>query len=81
MFGLRDGSANRRVDETIAKTAAFFEAMGVPASLSSYALGGDPIAAVVANLKASRRVRLGERLDMTLDDAAKILELALSSPT
>jgi hypothetical protein len=32
---------------------------------------------VIANLKAARRLLLGDKLDVTLDAAAKILELAL----
>jgi NADP-dependent alcohol dehydrogenase len=77
VFGVSSGSEDERVGRSIARTVEFFESLGVPTKLSAYGLGPEIVPRVVANLKASRRVRMGERLDVTLDDAAKILELAL----
>ncbi|HEV8547738.1 MAG TPA: iron-containing alcohol dehydrogenase, partial [Polyangiaceae bacterium] len=51
VLGVREGSTEARIDRTIAKTAAFFEALGVPATLSAYELAGDTSAVVVAKLK------------------------------
>jgi NADP-dependent alcohol dehydrogenase len=79
VLGVVGGSPESRSEQTIARTAAFFESLGVPATLSAYELGGEPIPKVLANLKASRRLRMGEKLDVTLDDVAKILELALGT--
>jgi NADP-dependent alcohol dehydrogenase len=79
VLGIVDGSPESRSERAIVKTAAFFESLDVPTQLAAYDLGSDPIPKVIANLKASRRVRMGEKLDVTLDDAAKILELALGA--
>jgi NADP-dependent alcohol dehydrogenase len=77
VFGLRDGSEDERIEQAIAKTAEFFQSLGVPTTLTAYAVTREKLPEVVAKLKAARRVRMGENLDVTLDDAATILELAL----
>jgi NADP-dependent alcohol dehydrogenase len=77
VLGIDGGSTEARIERAIAATAAWFEALGVPTKLSAYQLDASAIPAVVANLKASRRTRMGERLDVTLDQAAKMVELAL----
>jgi NADP-dependent alcohol dehydrogenase len=65
------------VDEAIAKVVAFFESLGLPTRLSAYGVGEEAIPQVVAKLKANRRLRMGERLDITADEAGKILSRAL----
>ena len=65
------------IDETIAKTVAFFEALGIPTRLSAYGVGEEAVPQVVAKLKANRRLRMGERLDITPDEAGRILARAL----
>src|SRR5450631_2666703 len=65
------------IDETIAKTVAFFESLGIPTRLSAYGIGEEAVPQVVAKLKANRRLRMGERLDITPDEAGKILARAL----
>jgi NADP-dependent alcohol dehydrogenase len=77
VFGVQGASSDERIDETIARTSAFFENLGIPTRLSAYGLGEDVIPQVVAKLKASRRLRMGERLDITPDEAGKILARAL----
>ncbi len=77
VFGVTADSEEERVEAAIARTEALFTALGVPTRLGAYGLGGEIVAPVMANLKASRRLRLGEKLDVTLDDAAKLLALAL----
>jgi NADP-dependent alcohol dehydrogenase len=77
VLGVTGGSEAERSEQTIARTAEFFTKLGVPTRLSAYGVDADAVPRVIANLKASRRLRLGEKLDVTLDDAAKILELAL----
>jgi NADP-dependent alcohol dehydrogenase len=64
-------------EEAIAKTVAFFESLGVPTKLSAYGLGEEVIPQVVAKLKLDRRLRMGERLDITPDEAGRILSRAL----
>jgi NADP-dependent alcohol dehydrogenase len=78
VLGVVEGSDDERVESAITRTAAFFARMGLPPSLAAYELGADALPRVISSLKSSRRVRMGERLDVTLDDAAKILELALA---
>ncbi len=65
------------VAETIAKTVAFFESLGIPTRLSDYGVGAEAVPQVVAKLKLNRRLRMGERLDITPDEAGKILARAL----
>jgi len=63
--------------QTIDKTVEFFESLGIPTRLSAYGAGEEVIPRVVANLKANRRLRMGEKLDITPDEAGKILTRAL----
>jgi NADP-dependent alcohol dehydrogenase len=65
------------IDETIAKIVAFFESLGIPTRLSAYGVGEQAVPQVVAKLKSNRRLRMGERLDITPDEAGKILARAL----
>jgi NADP-dependent alcohol dehydrogenase len=77
VLGIDSGSNEERVERAIAATAELFESLGVPTKLSAYQLGAEAIPKVVANLKASRRLRMGERLDVTLEHVTKMLELSL----
>jgi NADP-dependent alcohol dehydrogenase len=77
IFGLTEGEPAARVSGAIARTAAFFESLGVPTRLSAYQLGEEIISPVIEQLKAARRVRMGERLDVTLEQARAILVRAL----
>jgi NADP-dependent alcohol dehydrogenase len=77
VFGITDASDAEAIDATIAQTAAFFESLGVPTRLSAYGIGEEVIVQVIEKLKANRRLRMGERLDITPDAVWKILSLAL----
>jgi len=77
VFGIRDSDQAEAIDTTIAQTAAFFESLGIPTRLSAYGIGEEAIPLIVAKLKASRRLRMGERLDITPDAAGTMLSLAL----
>jgi len=77
VFGISAAEQAEAIDATIAQTVAFFESLGLPTRLSAYGIGEDAIPQVVAKLKANRRLRMGERLDITPDAAGKILALAL----
>jgi NADP-dependent alcohol dehydrogenase len=78
VFGSTEGPAEGRAERAIAKTEEFFRALGVPARLSPYGVRAGDLPRVIASLKASRRVRLGEKLDVTLDDVTQVLTLALA---
>ena len=77
VFGIDSGTSDERVDQTIAQTRAFFEALGLPTRLSAYGAGEEAVPQVVAKLKANRRLRMGEKLDITPDEAGKILSRAI----
>ncbi|HEY0467210.1 MAG TPA: iron-containing alcohol dehydrogenase [Polyangiaceae bacterium] len=77
VFGLSGASESECIDGTIAQTVAFLESLGIPTRLSAYGIGEEAIPQIVAKLKANRRLRMGERLDITPDAAGKILTLAL----
>jgi len=77
IFGLSEGDEATRVTATIARTAAFFEQMGLPTRLSAHGIGEEAIARVLDQLKAARRLRMGERLDVTLEHARAMLTRAL----
>jgi len=77
IFGIRDGDETARASAAIARTAAFFEQMGLPTRLSAYGIGEEAIPRVIDQLKAGRRLRMGERLDVTLEHARAMLTRAL----
>jgi|SRR6185369_3797644 len=77
VFGISSSDEAEAIDSTIAQTAAFFESLAIPTRLSAYGIGEEAIPQIVAKLKANRRLRMGERLDITPDAAGKILSLAL----
>ena len=78
VFGATEGSAEERAERAISKTEDFFQALGVPVRLAPYDIRAEDIPRVIASLKANRRIRLGERLDLTLDDVTQLLTLALA---
>ena len=77
VFGISSEIDAQAIDATIARTVGFFESLEIPTRLSAYGIGEDAIPKVVAQLKANRRLRMGERLDITPDAAGQILALAL----
>jgi len=62
------------IDESIAKTAAFFESLGVPTHMKGHGLKCD-VEAIVAQLRRHGLTSFGERGDVTLNKAREILEL------
>jgi len=77
VFGISGTSDAEAIDATIAQTVAFFESLGIPTRLSAHGINEDAIPRIVAKLKFNRRLRMGERLDITPEEAGKILALAL----
>lgn len=63
--------------QAIEHTRRFFESLGVATRLSAYGLDERVIPPVVAKLEAHQFVQLGEHGDITPQDAANILALAL----
>lgn len=77
VLGIQGGTDEERADEAILRLKAFFESLGVSTHLGTYGFAQPQIPAVIAQLKASRRIRMGERLDVSLDHVASILSLAI----
>jgi NADP-dependent alcohol dehydrogenase len=77
VWNITEGNEEQRIDEAIAKTRNFFEAVGVPTHLSHYQIGSDDFPAIVKNLEDHGMVALGEKQDIGLDGAKKILALSV----
>jgi NADP-dependent alcohol dehydrogenase len=67
---------SERVDRTIEATAAFFQSLGMPTTLSSYGVDPDEAAEKVQARFEERDWSLGEHDDITGADAAAILRLS-----
>ncbi|WP_348943714.1 iron-containing alcohol dehydrogenase [Chitinibacter sp. FCG-7] len=77
VWGLHEGSDEQRIDAAIAKTAEFFEAMGIKTKLADYKLGAEAVDAVVAQLEKHGMSALGEQGDVTPAISRQILNAAL----
>ena len=77
VWHIQERDLNLVAHQAIEHTRQFFEGMGVATRLSAYGLDAQIIPKVVAKLEAHQFTQLGERGDITPQDAAKILELAL----
>lgn len=77
VFSINSGSDDRKIDLAIQKTEAFFTLMGNPTRLSAYGLSEKDIPAVKDKLMQHGMLAMGEHKDITPEDAAEILKLAL----
>jgi NADP-dependent alcohol dehydrogenase len=71
------GSDKERIDETLSRLTGFLHAMGMSTRLADYGVSAEALDQVAVNLKASRRLRMGERLDITPEQAKAFLLAAL----
>lgn len=76
IWGLRDGDAETRIDQAIARTRQFFEALQVPTRLSGYGIGKDAIPALLTQLERHGMTALGEHQSLTLAGSRQVYELA-----
>ena len=76
VWGLRDGDDDQRIDQAIARTRQFFEALDVPTRLSDYGIGRDAIPALVEQLRRHGMITLGEHANLGLDGSRQVYELA-----
>ena len=67
---------SERIDRTIEATAAFFQSVGMPTTLTSFGVDPDEAAAKVQARWEARGWSLGEHGDITGADAAAILRLS-----
>ncbi|MDX1304328.1 iron-containing alcohol dehydrogenase [Photobacterium sp.] len=77
VWHLFDGTEEEVIDQAIAKTEAFFKAMGMPVRLSDEALDAASIENVLEQLELHGMTALGEHGDMTPEVSRKVLETAL----
>ena len=76
VWGLRDGDDDQRIDQAIARTRQFFEALDVPTRLSDYGIGREAIPALVDQLRRHGMITLGEHGNLGLDGSRQVYELA-----
>lgn len=76
IWGLRDGDAETRIDQAIARTREFFEALQVPTRLSAYGIAPDAIPALLAQLERHGMTALGEHQSLTIAGSRQVYELA-----
>lgn len=77
VWGLRTGDEDARIDQAIAQTRAFFEALGVRTRLADYGVGAEAVERIVAQLEAHRMVKLGEDRAVDLALSRRIVEVCL----
>ena len=77
VWDLRGGDEDTRIEAAIARMERFFEQMGVKTRLVDYDLDARAVAAVLNALETHHMVKLGERGEVTLAVARKVLELSL----
>ncbi|SUO97797.1 iron-containing alcohol dehydrogenase [Suttonella ornithocola] len=73
VWQLRDGSEDERIDQAIANTEDFFNALGVGTRLSDYQLDAQVADTVAMQLTEHGLTKLGEHGDITPDVAREIL--------
>lgn len=77
VWGLRAGDEDARIDQAIAHTRAFFEALGVRTRLADYGVGAEAVERIVAQLEAHRMVKLGEDRAVDLALSRRVVEACL----
>lgn len=77
VLGIKAANDDQCATLAIEKTRSFFELMGVPTRFSAYGLDATAIPAIVEKLRQHGRLKLGEHGDITPDDVAQLLQLAL----
>jgi NADP-dependent alcohol dehydrogenase len=77
VWGINEGDECQRIDQAIAKTAQFFESVGIPTKLAAYGLGEADIDVVIKQLAAHGMTALGEHKNITLEVSRQILLGAL----
>jgi len=72
IWGIVEGTDEKRISGAISRTRAFFEEVGVPTHLSAYGATAESVRDIPARLEARGVLPLGERKDL---DAAKIARI------
>jgi len=77
VWGVREGTANERIQHTIQKTVTFFESFGIPTKLSAYNIGTDFIPVICQRFTDRGIKGIGEKGDLTIEQIAEVLTLQL----
>jgi NADP-dependent alcohol dehydrogenase len=73
VWGIKEGSADERIDVTILKTIDFFESVGIPTRLPDYKVPAETIYTICARFKR-RGYKIGEKADIGPAEIKEILE-------
>ncbi|WP_028535950.1 iron-containing alcohol dehydrogenase [Paludibacterium yongneupense] len=77
IWGCTEGDEDRRIEEAIARTEAFFTALGLPTRLGAYRIGAEHIDALIGQLTAHEMVALGEHGTVTPEMSRQVFLSAL----
>jgi len=77
VWGVREGTANERIQHTIQKTVTFFESFGIPTKLSAYNIVTDFIPVICQRFTDRGIKGIGEKGDLTIEQIAEVLTLQL----
>lgn len=73
VWGIKEGSADERIDRTIQKTIEFFESVGIPTRLPDYRVPTATIDNICTRFK-KRGYKIGEKGDMGPETIRQVLE-------
>ena len=76
VWNITQGDEDTRIDQVIAKTRGFFEAMGIKTRLSDYGVQSDTASFVAERLQQRNGLPLGEHRDIDAAAVKSILELS-----
>ena len=77
IWNITEGNENTRINQAIAKTREFFEALGVKTRLSDYGITEKDIDPIIEQLTQHGMTQLGEHQDITPEISRRILEASL----
>ncbi|WP_339740585.1 iron-containing alcohol dehydrogenase, partial [uncultured Sunxiuqinia sp.] len=63
IWGVREGTVDERIDQTIAKTIAFFESVGIKTTLPDYEVPAETIGRITSRFE-ERGMKIGEKADI-----------------
>jgi NADP-dependent alcohol dehydrogenase len=72
-----EADTDKTAELAIAKTASFFESLGIPSRASAYGIGEETIAEIERRFE-TRNQKIGERGDIAATDVRKILEMSIA---
>jgi len=77
VWGIREGTPEKRIVAAVEKTREFFESLGVPTRLSDYGVSADTIPVITGRMEKRGMTSFGERGDVTPAKVREILELCV----